>query len=426
MLKHISIENFKALRKASIDFGLITVLIGKNSTGKSSILQTLATLKQSRGQSHLSFDGPYVYLGNYRDIVHKQEENREIRINTVVTQKPIEKIIKFDSEHDYRAVFQNIGIRNHRIKITLQDSSQYEGEYIFRPNNIRRTKPDKFQYNQANWNIRGEPDITRPISLRAHSIPGQIDEETARQYETVENCITRLFGTTYDTIGNIFYVPALRGFTKPRYNLTNEAIQDLSSVGTGDPQAQSVASTLAYRRDLETTISNWTERITGARLETVLTQNKQVAVEVVIGPRRINIVNEGFGTNQLIQPLLQLSIAPSGSMIAIEEPEIHIHPEAQSRLCDILVGIAKADRKQILITTHSEHIVTSILTSIAKRQLKPEELSVYFFNLEHGESKISELPVTQKGQIKGGLKGFFEASMGELEEYMQALGNENQ
>lgn len=423
MLEHISVENFKALRNADINLGVVTVLIGANGTGKSSVFQTLVVLKQSRGTDELRTDGPHVSLGQYRDIVHNNEETEEICIRlTNLVHEPIEPLFRSESRFFYEAVFDTRGIRSQQGKIELQGAIQFVGGHIARPKAYSTARPKTFEYHGVSFNIKGHSTIALPLRQSGGSFPSE-DDKSRIQFELGEKCFGKLFSAINDTLANTYYVPAVRGLSEPSYPLTDGPTQDLSSVGSADLQARHVASTLAYRRDLEAKVSSWTKRVTGTSIEAPIIPKRQVAVEAVVGSRRrMNIVNEGFGTNQLLQPFLQLAIAPSGSLILIEEPEIHIHPAAQNRLCKILVEVAKEERKQVLVTTHSEHILTSLLTSVASHELKAKELAVYFFEKDKDEAKVSPLSVDYRGQVRGGLKGFFEASMDELEEYMKALG----
>ena len=84
MLNRLKIENFKAWREADLRFGKVTGFFGTNSAGKSSLLQLLLLLKQTRDATDrglvLDFGGPtaMVNLGAFKDVVHGHDEHRRI------------------------------------------------------------------------------------------------------------------------------------------------------------------------------------------------------------------------------------------------------------------------------------------------------------------------------------------------------------
>ena len=78
------------------------------------------------------------------------------------------------------------------------------------------------------------------------------------------------------------------------------------------------------------------------------------------------MVAEGFGSNSLILLLHQLLNAKKGATVLIEEPEIHLHPKAQADLAEVLADTAKAEEKQIIMTTHSEYVAGRLLTLVAE------------------------------------------------------------
>ena len=136
----------------------------------------------------------------------------------------------------------------------------------------------------------------------------------------------------------------------------------------------------------------------------------------------VNIVSEGFGTNALVQLLLQLIIAEDGATVLIEEPEIHLHPKAQADLAEVLADTAKAEDKQIIMTTHSEYVAGRLLTLVAEGKLTTDELAIYYFEKDDkGECSTTELEVTERGQVKGGLTGFHEATRDEMRRYVDGL-----
>ena len=94
------------------------------------------------------------------------------------------------------------------------------------------------------------------------------------------------------------------------------------------------------------------------------------------------MVAEGFGANALIQLFHQLITADKGATVLIEEPEIHLHPKAQAELAEVLADTAKADGKQIIMTTHSEYVAGRLLTLVAENRLSTDDLAIYAFRKE--------------------------------------------
>ncbi|MGB8191114.1 MAG: AAA family ATPase [Chitinophagaceae bacterium] len=103
----------------------------------------------------------------------------------------------------------------------------------------------------------------------------------------------------------------------------------------------------------------------------------------------------------------------------MEEPEIHLHPSAQNALMDVFVDIVKNESKQIFISTHSENVVTSLLTKISKNELDVNDVQFYLASKENDETKIIPQTVNSKGQIEGGLLSFMQT---ELENLRTILG----
>src|SRR4030042_1325197 len=129
-----------------------------------------------------------------------------------------------------------------------------------------------------------------------------------------------------------------------------------------------------------------------------------------------DLVNEGFGTNQLVT-ILTKCLREEVSTICIEESEIHLHPELMDKLVDVFVKIAQDEGKSFIISTHSEHIVLSLLNQVTKNRIKPEDVCIYYLSKDGKETKIEKQEVNDKGQIKGGLKGFYETELKKVKEF---------
>lgn len=132
-----------------------------------------------------------------------------------------------------------------------------------------------------------------------------------------------------------------------------------------------------------------------------------------------NITSEGFGLNQLVFLFYHLATSEGGSTILIEEPEISLHPQAQLTLCTILLDTSLNEEKQLLITTHSEHIVLGFLEAIMEKRLDANHLRMYYFENENGITRVSRLQIDENGEIEGGLKGFFDVDMKHINKFLE-------
>ena len=151
----------------------------------------------------------------------------------------------------------------------------------------------------------------------------------------------------------------------------------------------------------------------GFRVDTVPPQSAKPVSESIAGD--FNLSAEGFGTNALVHLLFEVVRTAQGATVLIEEPEIHLHPKAQADLASVLADEAKSGDKQMIITTHSEHVVGRLLTLVAEGMLSADELAIYSFEKdENGACSASEIEVTDRGQVSGGLKSFFETDLDEM------------
>ena len=118
---------------------------------------------------------------------------------------------------------------------------------------------------------------------------------------------------------------------------------------------------------------------------------------------------------------LQLTLADKGATVMIEEPEIHLHPKAQAELAEVLTEVSLEDDKQVIMTTHSEHITGRLLTLVAEGKLTPDDVAIYAFEKdEEGVCTAKDLRINRDGTIEGGVNDFFETNLAEMNRFAQA------
>ena len=231
-------------------------------------------------------------------------------------------------------------------------------------------------------------------------------------------------GAGRQAIEKLRFVPAVRGLVHPTYALGDNYVEDITLRQGFDAQEAQVATNLVYGSSSAEKLSRMLEKVTGTRLRAHTVPSRAVEIESQTPSGSVNIVDEGFGANSLIQLFHQLVIADQGATVLIEEPEIHLHPKAQAELAEVLADTAKSEDKQIIMTTHSEYVAGRLLTLVAEKRLSPDELAIYAFDKDDkGECSATEIEVTEGGQVKGGLTSFHDATRDEMRRYVDGLRN---
>ena len=190
--------------------------------------------------------------------------------------------------------------------------------------------------------------------------------------------------------------------------------------GLAKQEAQT-ATNLGYSTSPIDKISTLLKRVTGVGLRTHIVPPQSVEVRSLTLSGPVNIVSEGFGANSLIMLLLQLVSAEKGATVMIEEPEIHLHPKAQAELAEVLTEVALEEDKQVIMTTHSEHITGRLLTLVAEGKLAPDDVAIYAFDKDaKGVCTAKDLRINTDGTIEGGINDFFETNLAEMNRFAQA------
>lgn len=135
----------------------------------------------------------------------------------------------------------------------------------------------------------------------------------------------------------------------------------------------------------------------------------------------LDLMNVGVGVSQILPTLVMTLIAPEGSTLILEQPELHLHPGVQSILGDFLLGMADLG-KQCLVETHSEHLVNRVRRRIAEA---PEDsvmklVRIYFAEKPDLATKIIPVKPNEYGAIPDWPEGFFDEAADETEMIIEA------
>ena len=125
------------------------------------------------------------------------------------------------------------------------------------------------------------------------------------------------------------------------------------------------------------------------------------------GQRNINLAATGSGISQLVPVVVQTVLTPQRGCLIVEQPEVHLHPRAQTTLADLFIE-RSAKGVQYIIETHSEHLLLRIRRRVAEGKIKPEAVRVFCVEKKEGWTEVRPLELGRNGHFVKWPKDFFE------------------
>ncbi len=124
------------------------------------------------------------------------------------------------------------------------------------------------------------------------------------------------------------------------------------------------------------------------------------------GPPR-NLIDVGYGVSQVLPVITELLRHDAPPMFLLQQPEVHLHPSAQAALGSLFCQVAGAER-QLIIETHSDHLLDRVRIDVrdGTTNLKPEDVSILYFERGELDVRIHSLRIDEEGNILGAPEGY--------------------
>ncbi|HUT31997.1 MAG TPA: DUF3696 domain-containing protein [Planctomycetota bacterium] len=138
-------------------------------------------------------------------------------------------------------------------------------------------------------------------------------------------------------------------------------------------------------------------------------------IRVKISGPYFNLTDVGYGVSQALPIVVDTLRGDPGTTYLLQEPEVHLHPSAQAQLGSLFASLAKEDDKRFLIETHSDHLVDRIRMEVRKGGLlKPEDVSLLYFERKNGGVRIHQLELDELGNILKPPRGYRQFFLDEM------------
>ena len=434
MLTELRLENFKSWGDTGrVRLAPLTVFFGRNSSGKSSLLQSMLLMKQTaealdpREVLNLGGADALVDLGTYYDIVLDHETSRDVQLTfgwKIPDSAALGGALFNPLVSDNLSFTTSVGLES--ADVLLKEIIVKRMEYRIGTDNgptvgmrhvegrVYRLTTDGITSPHRSTNVLSAPIkcfAFPDVAFKAFP-DGVILPELSHQFD--------------ELMTSISYVGPLRSRPSRSYQWRGTRPSSVGPSGENTVAAllaRSVRSSInvasATYSDFHSMIGFWLKQMgvidefeiveiaPGANLY-------ELRVRAPAGTTSVPIIDVGFGVSQVLPVLVQAFYAEPLSTVILEQPEIHLHPAAQSVLGDALLSAVIDNDVQLLVETHSEHLLHRIQRRIAEQGISKDDVALYFIDTKNGRSEIHELKVDEYGNITNWPQDFFGDEMGDL------------
>jgi len=432
MLTELTLKNFKSWRSVNaMRLGRVTGLFGSNSSGKSSIIQALLLLKQTLESPDrslpLHFGGVHDYaeLGLFKDVIwsHKISESMKFSFKWNLT-----NTLGLENPEDPTDILFQDNKLAFTSEIYAQDGEKLKVRkfaYNFGEKEFAYTRKDKGNSYQLSPTKLGLPFRFIRCSGRAWELPQPFKfhgfpDQTFSYYQNTKFLLD--FQVELEKLfSHIYYLGPLRDYPKRRYIWSGSEPVDVGQRGE-----RAIDAILAARdrgADIRRghNMQHWTlDRMLAHRLKEMglihsfsverITESGnlyQVKVQKNPGSAEVLLTDVGFGVSQVLPVLVLCYYVPEGSTIILEQPEIHLHPSVQSHLADVFIDVALNRKVQIIVESHSEHLLNRLQLRIAEEKISHDDITLYFCEISGNTSSLTTLETDIFGNILHWPKDFF-------------------
>lgn len=443
MISSIGLHNFKAFADLHVDLAPITVLLGPNNCGKSSILASLRLLAQTVDSYDpdvaLLLSGSMGDFGTYKDIVFRNHRARPMRLSVSIQPSrgdprvwrpgaaESRDVLTMHLEYKYRTMRRELILRrvevelNSRPLLTTKYSERTEKQLIERiggslvPSSIKsaisarlrmqnfvpRLPVHRFRYGDSEGSAAQE-FVTRTVARKA---------ELADQA-----CMALVY-----SLRQVEYVGAMRVPPSRTYRFTGERRRRVGPGGEEAPGMLMMDSARGGKRSRKV-LESMKQWLSGAgiasdvRIVPLSDRHYEIRVEHPITKEDQNLADVGQGVSQILPVLVAGLHLAEGSALVVEEPEIHLHPRAQAELGDFFLTLLQ-NGVQSIVETHSEYLVLRLLQHVASGAISPNEVSLNYVYARGDQKDVKRLHVDKQGRFMDEWpEGFFPERLEEAKE----------
>ena len=446
-MNQITVKNFRCFREEqTVRLAPLTILVGENSSGKTSLMAMIRALWEvAYSRTEPNFKREPYDLGSFDDIVHHRGGRRAGATSIEAGFKTPTRS-RSTKSHEYEVAFEKRGTvpSLSRIRLSLEGAwieaslenkiwqlsfgtpngawkiNRKEDRYDRLAADLRPVLPSDLLFMFRMIDIDRKADFERFEALNGSKPPSREDVKRVRQLVLTRGN-RRYVG--YPESPSLYASAPVR--SKP-HRTYDPAITSRDPEGDYIPMyfAEAYSQNKNQWDNLKEALERF-GRTSGLFDEITVkslggTGNEGGPFQIQIrkagkktkGPYR-NLLDVGYGVSQVLPVITELLREDTPPMVLLQQPEVHLHPSAQAALGSLFCQVASERRApQIVVETHSDHLLDRIRMDIRdqKTSLKPEDVSILFFEPGDLDVRIHSLRLDEQGNVLDApptYRGFF-------------------
>lgn len=398
-LKAFEVRNYRAfVEPARIELRPLTLLFGYNNSGKSALARVLPLVRDSVQKEELlplNLESEVMRGGEFQDLRSKQTGKRTIELAFELEDSFALKRISL--------VLQELPEKRRHViesfRMETNHGKDLEGRLLF----------SSEDFEDPLYELHREGVAAGQLHIRWRGLSPEPEPLSSEQLNE-EKVLLLSFGKAISQLRNALWVGAVRLAPPRASKISRSRPKSIAPNGVG------ASDVLAWDKQftkgqLFTSVADWYAEHARHRLD-VLARGDEYSLS--IGSHEVNLGDAGEGLAQVLPVLVAAAMAAQRaerdpSYLVVEQPELHLHPEAQASLADFFCKIAAdSPSPRMLLETHSENFLFGVQIAVAEGRLDPAKVLIYWVHQdEQGYSSVTPIQLDRDGRPDYWPKGVF-------------------
>ena len=408
----LTLHNFRCFGEpGTVPLRPLTLLIGENSTGKTSFLAAVRLASEiSNSRWRINFNEAPFKLGSFNEIAH-YKGGRAGRAQTfeITVESTVHRNGRAPRRIEHGAVFrrsgshpvivgQSVRFGEHQMKINLPPSAEQPVlEYLVGDSTetiplenilFRPTTETLVDWDLLFYMLSDEPQMQKKKNHAREILRSLRRANRQVMHRDHPICIAPVRTTPQRTYDPVSDTPVPEGAHIPMV---------LAKLFFQDKDEWKSLKEMLDRFGKESGLFSGVNIKALGRYES---DPFQIRVRIM-GPQA-NLVDVGYGVSQALPILVEALRSPSGSVHLMQQPEVHMHPRSQAALGSFLAGLAARQNKQFIVETHSDYLVDRVRMDIRDGcSIEPDDVVLLYFERQGSEIAIHPITIDKAGDLVG-------------------------